>query len=83
MEVSMQEDMELKVESPPVAEIAPKPALARITFLRNIRPILENKCVSCHGSERQKGGLRLDTRALALKGGDSGPAMVLGNAEKS
>ena len=84
IEVSMQEEeMELKVESPPVSIIATKPALARVTFLRNIRPILENKCVSCHGAERQKGKLRLDTRIAALKGGDSGPAMVPGNAEKS
>lgn len=83
MEFSMEEEMELKVESPPVSIVATKPALARVTFLRNIRPILENKCVSCHGAERQKGGLRLDTRVAALKGGDSGPAMVPGNAEKS
>ena len=83
MEDQMKDEMELKFETPPVAVSAPKPALARVTFLRNIRPIFENKCVSCHGAERQKGGLRLDTRALALKGGDSGPAMVPGNADKS
>jgi hypothetical protein len=78
VEKSMSDDMEKVIEVPVEVKESPKPALARVTFLRDIRPILENKCVSCHGAERQKGGLRLDTHALALKGGDSGPAMVPG-----
>ena len=45
--------------------------------------MLEAKCVQCHGSDKQKGGLRLDSRVAALKGGDSGPALVPGDAKKS
>ncbi|MCM8531995.1 MAG: PSD1 and planctomycete cytochrome C domain-containing protein [Lentisphaeraceae bacterium] len=83
MEVSMEEEMEAVVEIPEETVVTTKPAIPRISFIRHVRPILENKCVSCHGAERQKGKLRLDTRAYALKGGDSGPALVPGNAEKS
>lgn len=42
-----------------------------------ILPLLGHKCVSCHGPEKQKGGLRLDQRDLALKPGKSGRAAVV------
>jgi mono/diheme cytochrome c family protein len=38
-------------------------------FESKIRPILANNCVGCHGTEKQKGGLRLDTREHMLAGG--------------
>ena len=41
-----------------------------IDFVRDIRPILEARCVRCHGPQREKSGLRLDSKAAALKGGD-------------
>jgi hypothetical protein len=63
-------------EKSKTAEIAPH-------FHREVRPILESACVECHGIEKQKGGLRLDTLAYAQKGGDSGPALVAGNLEDS
>ncbi|MFO1461752.1 MAG: DUF1553 domain-containing protein [Verrucomicrobiota bacterium] len=49
------------------------PAAARHTvdFDREIRPLLEARCVSCHGPERQKGGLRLDDPRAAKAGGDT------------
>ena len=59
-----------------VAVIAPD-------FHREVRPILESTCIQCHGIEKQKGGLRLDTLANAKKGGDSGSALVPGNLEDS
>ncbi|HVK05870.1 MAG TPA: PSD1 and planctomycete cytochrome C domain-containing protein, partial [Armatimonadaceae bacterium] len=40
-------------------------------------------CTSCHGKDAQMGGLRLDSRAALLKGGDGGPGMVVGDPEKS
>ena len=44
-------------------------------------PILEQRCQECHGAEKQKSGLRLDSRAAALAGGESGePAIVPGDA---
>ncbi|MDG1326291.1 MAG: PSD1 and planctomycete cytochrome C domain-containing protein [Opitutales bacterium] len=59
-----------------VAVIAPD-------FHREVRPILESTCIQCHGIEKQKGGLRLDTLANAKKGGDSGSALIPGNLEDS
>lgn len=52
-------------------------------FEKKIRPILVTHCISCHGEQKQKGGLRLDSRELALKGGDTGPAFVAKMADKS
>src|SRR2546421_2809700 len=62
------------------------PAMAEqpMDFDRDVRPILEQHCFKCHGPEKQKGGLRLDVKPAALKGGDSGePAIVPGNSLKS
>src|SRR5882762_449279 len=54
-------------------------------FEGKIRPIFVENCYKCHseGAEKVKGGLLLDTREAALKGGNTGPAVVPGNAEKS
>src|SRR5215218_11337217 len=54
-------------------------------FEQKIRPVLVKECYSCHSAEARKvkGGLRLDTRAGVLKGGDSGPAVVPGKPDES
>jgi cytochrome c553 len=52
-------------------------------FERSVRPILVERCVGCHGPEKTKGGLRLDSRAGALTGGDSGPAVEPGDVDAS
>ncbi len=54
-------------------------------FEKKIRPILVDNCYKCHSSEAEKvkGGLLLDTRDGLLKGGDTGAAITLGDAEKS
>jgi Protein of unknown function (DUF1549)/Protein of unknown function (DUF1553)/Planctomycete cytochrome C len=54
-------------------------------FENKIRPVLVNSCYKCHSTqaEKIKGGLLLDSREGVLKGGDTGPAIVPGNAEKS
>jgi mono/diheme cytochrome c family protein len=51
-------------------------------FTQKIRPVLAQNCYQCHTDE-QSGGLRLDSRDALLKGGNSGPALVPGNPEKS
>jgi formylglycine-generating enzyme required for sulfatase activity len=58
-------------------------AAEKIDFSREIKPILEAQCLSCHGGEKPKGGLRLDTRANAIKGGDDGTALVPGKSSES
>ncbi|NOS69025.1 MAG: DUF1553 domain-containing protein [Verrucomicrobia bacterium] len=52
-------------------------------FEQRIRPALINECYECHGAKKQKGGLRVDFREGLLKGGDSGPALIAGDAKKS
>ena len=52
-------------------------------FESQIRPLLIDKCIGCHGAEKQSGGLRLDSRDALLKGGDSGTAIVPGDAANS
>ncbi len=52
-------------------------------YLREVRPILQTRCIKCHGPDEQQSGLRLDTAKRALKGGESGPAVVPGKPDES
>ncbi len=52
-------------------------------FESKIRPILVERCVSCHGAEKQKAGLRLDTSEAFAAGGDTGEAVVAGKPDES
>ncbi|WP_395739445.1 DUF1553 domain-containing protein [Prosthecobacter sp.] len=52
-------------------------------FEQRIRPLLIANCIDCHGPDKQKGGLRLDSRAGWQMGGDSGPAVVPGKSAES
>jgi hypothetical protein len=47
-------------------------------FEKKVRPLLAQSCIKCHGSEKQEGGLRLDTLEFMKQGGDSGPAIAPG-----
>ncbi|MBW3541029.1 MAG: DUF1549 domain-containing protein [Planctomycetes bacterium] len=56
----------------------------RLTFERDVRPILKAHCFHCHGEEGDpEGGLDLRLRRLIAAGGDSGPALVPGEPSKS
>ena len=52
-------------------------------FEKNVRPVLVEKCLSCHSAEKSKSGLRLDTRAEMLKGGEGGSVVVPGKPKES
>jgi mono/diheme cytochrome c family protein len=52
-------------------------------FERDVQPILTAHCFKCHGAEKRKGGLDLRTVGGMLQGGDDGPVVVKGSAEKS
>lgn len=58
-------------------------AETKIDFVKDIQPLLEQNCVKCHGPEKQKGDLRLDSKAAAMKGGKGGVAIVANDASKS
>ncbi len=67
--------------------LAPTWAWADLTaeefFENEVRPLLVDRCFSCHGQEKVKGGLRLSSLDALLKGGDSGPAAVAGRPDES
>jgi hypothetical protein len=50
-----------------------------IDFPKEVLPVLEKRCFDCHGSKTQESGLRLDSRAALLKGGDFGAAVIPGD----
>ena len=52
-------------------------------FEKEVRPVLVENCIRCHGPDKQKGGLRLDSRGAILAGGESGPAVVPGRPDAS
>lgn len=59
------------------------PSGHKVDFATDIQPILAKNCFECHGSEKQKGGLRLDQKDAALKGGDTGPVLTPGKSADS
>ena len=63
---------------PSIAPAAPTP----VSFSKDVWPLLESSCISCHGPEKQRGGLRLDPKADALRGGDDGPVIVPGRRRR-
>jgi ankyrin repeat protein len=54
-----------------------------VQFVRDVVPILRDKCLSCHGPKIRQSGLRLDTRIEMLRGGKSGPAILENDEAKS
>ena len=52
-------------------------------FEQKVRPILTQRCLTCHGAKKAKSGLRLDTRQSLLRGGEQGAAVIPGSPEKS
>lgn len=78
-------------------EIGKKPAIAKVdapaiveekkeddtVFGKLIHPVLEAKCVACHGEEKQKGELAVHTFEALIKGGESGDTVVAGKSGDS
>ena len=60
-----------------------EPSGKSVNYLTEIKPLLRDKCFSCHSSREQEGGLRLDAASLIRKGGESGPGYVIRSASKS
>ncbi len=56
---------------------------AKSFFETKIRPVLATTCFKCHGGKKTENNLRVDRRESLLKGGDSGPAIVPGQPDKS
>src|SRR5215471_13263331 len=70
--------------SAPVAAAPPTNPAALEHFEKRVRPLLSARCYECHGPRsKARGGLRLDSRAALLKGGEHGPAIAPGKPEES
>src|SRR6267143_52358 len=69
--------------TPEQAKSLPAPADHTINFTKEIKPIFEASCIKCHGRGRDKGDFRIDSRETLLKGGEAGPAVVVGKSSES
>ncbi|KIA94194.1 hypothetical protein OC25_09645 [Pedobacter kyungheensis] len=63
---------------PPIANVQ-----EALVYQHAIQPLFKSRCYSCHGSEKQKGKLRLDEEAFILKGGEDGNTIIKGKADES
>lgn len=68
---------------PPPEPTPPVGVAARVDFARDVRPIFEATCVECHGPDKVKARLRMDSVAALQQGGKSGPLVVPGDPETS
>jgi mono/diheme cytochrome c family protein len=66
------------------AKPAPKPAAgARVSYEKDVKPLLAARCYACHGNGTRLGGLALDSREALLTGGQTHPDVVPGNSARS
>src|SRR3712207_9054363 len=66
-----------------VLSVVPSSGQEAEFFEARVRPVLVESCFRCHGPQKQMSGLRLDSRAALLQGGDNGPALKPGDPENS
>src|SRR5215218_3863682 len=67
-----------------VARLPGAPTPEQLEFFeKEVRPVLAEQCYKCHGPEKQKGELRVDSLEALLKGSDQGPVVVPGKPEES
>lgn len=65
------------------SKLPPPSTREGVTFAADIKPIFEASCVRCHGAQRPKGGIRLDSLDAALKGGEHGKVVIPGKSAES
>ena len=65
------------------SKLPPPSSKPGLTFEKDIKPLFDKSCVDCHGAEKPKGKLRLDTLAGTLKGSVDGKVLEPGKSEKS
>ena len=75
------------LNGPALAVVLLSPPIVRgddpVDYVTQIKPIFVQHCVDCHGADDQQSGLRLDTAALGIQGGNGGAAIVPGKANES
>ena len=65
------------------SKLPPASTKTGVTYAADIKPIFEKSCFKCHGAEKQKGKLRLDSLEATLKGGDDGKVLEPGKSAES
>ena len=66
-----------------VSKLPPASTQKEVTFAKDIKPMLEKSCFKCHGEEKQKAKLRVDSAEAIKKGSENGEVIVVGNSAKS
>jgi hypothetical protein len=72
-----------KKPSVDVSKLPPPSDKKGVTYTADIKPIFDRSCTSCHGAEKQKGKLRLDSLEATLKGGADGKVVEPGKSADS
>ena len=65
------------------AALLPKPVDRKVDFVKEVQPLLRQRCFECHAQGNEEGGLNLGIGRLALAGGKSGPSIIPGNSAAS
>ena len=66
-----------------ISKLPPASDKKNVTYEKDIKPIFEKACFKCHGEEKQKSKLRVDSLAATLKGGENGPNVIPGKSAES
>lgn len=65
------------------SKLPPPSTRTGLSFEKDIKPLFEKSCYKCHGPEKQKGKLRVDSLEASLKGGESGEMIKKGKSAES
>lgn len=68
---------------PDLSKLPPPSDKKGLTYEKDVKPMLDASCIRCHGAERPKAGLRLDTMEGVLKGSKDGTVVAKGDSKKS
>lgn len=66
-----------------ISKLPPPATKTGVTYAKDIKPILDQSCTRCHGAEKPKARLRLDSLEGALKGSENGKVIKTGNSADS
>ncbi len=67
----------------PTSDAQPMAQASAVSFTKDVLPILQSRCVNCHGGERVSKGLNLNSYADLMSGSQNGPVVTPGNATNS
>ena len=68
--------------APDLSKLPPASTKTGLTYDKDIKAIFEKSCFKCHGAEKQKGKLRVDSLEAVLKGGEDGAILTKGDSKK-